>query len=313
MREALKNVPRDRKAYDHAYKDAMERISGQDSDSKELAKQVLSWISCSRRPLTTPELQCALAVEINTNELDEENLPQIEDMISVCAGLVTVDKESDVIRLVHYTAQEYFERMQNTFFPEAESEITITCVTYLSFGVFESGFCQTNVEFKDRLQLHKLYAYASQNWGHHARAASVLIPEVISFLDKTPQAEASSQGVIVLRLYRDGFPKRISGLHLAAYFGMQLVVEAILKKKPDLQVNIRGEYTPLHLASINGHVEVVRALIESGADVSAAPGQYRDVIENWASANRYVEVNRLSAKKILHLWLLIRPERRHSY
>ena len=45
-------------------------------------------------------------------KLDEENLPEIEDMVSVCAGLVTIDEESNIIRLVHYTTQEYFERTQ---------------------------------------------------------------------------------------------------------------------------------------------------------------------------------------------------------
>jgi hypothetical protein len=33
-------------------------------------------------------------------QTDEENLPEIEDVLSVCAGLVTVDEESDVIHLI---------------------------------------------------------------------------------------------------------------------------------------------------------------------------------------------------------------------
>jgi hypothetical protein len=90
----------------------MERIEGQIVDAKVLAKQVLSWITCAKRTLTTFELQHALAVETGEPELDRENLPEIEDMVSVCAGLVTVDKESRVIRLIHYTTQEYFERTQ---------------------------------------------------------------------------------------------------------------------------------------------------------------------------------------------------------
>ena len=98
------------KALDHAYAQAMERIVGQEGGLRELAKKVLSWVTCAKRPLTTLELQHALAVEIGTSELDEENLPEIEDMVSLCAGLVTVDRESNVIRLVHYTTQQYFER-----------------------------------------------------------------------------------------------------------------------------------------------------------------------------------------------------------
>ena len=58
-------------------------------------------------------------MEIGESALDEEILPGIEDIVSVCAGLVTVGQESNIIRLFHYTTQEYFERNQITWFPNA--------------------------------------------------------------------------------------------------------------------------------------------------------------------------------------------------
>jgi hypothetical protein len=75
-------------------------------------------------------------------------LPEIEDMVFVCAGLVTVDEVSDIIRLVHYTIQEYFERTQMIWFPDAETDIATTCVTYLLFDAFDPGFCPTDDEFE---------------------------------------------------------------------------------------------------------------------------------------------------------------------
>lgn len=48
------------------------------------------------------ELRHALAVEVGKSELDEKKLPEIEDVVSGCAGLVTVDKKCDIIRLGHY-------------------------------------------------------------------------------------------------------------------------------------------------------------------------------------------------------------------
>jgi chemotaxis receptor (MCP) glutamine deamidase CheD len=54
------------------------------------------------RPLTTVELQHALIVEPGDTELSEDNLAEVEDIVSVCAGLVIVDKESNIIRIVHY-------------------------------------------------------------------------------------------------------------------------------------------------------------------------------------------------------------------
>src|SRR5690348_6548807 len=61
--------------------------------------------------------------ELDTSELDEENVLEIEDVVFVCAGLVTLDKESDIIRQVHYTTQEYYERTQVGWFPDAQKHI----------------------------------------------------------------------------------------------------------------------------------------------------------------------------------------------
>lgn len=278
IKGVLKNLPTRPKAYDYAYKEAIMRIAGHDADFKELAKQVLSWITCSKRPLTTSKLQYALIVEVGEAELDKENLPQIEDMVLVCAGLVTVDEESSIIRLVHYTTQEYFERTQNDLFPRAQSKITTTCVIYLSFNIFERGFCQTDDEFKKRLQLNKLYDYASHNWGHHARAASTLISEVNDFLERKGQVEASIQALLAVERYASGvgysqrFPKEMTGLHLAAYFGVKASVQLLLDRGADVNLKESEGRTSLCWASESGHIEVVRLLLKKGADLEAADG-----------------------------------------
>lgn len=112
VRDALKKLPSGSEAYNGAYTGAMERIKGQLSDQEELAIQVLSWITCAKRPLTILELQHALAVQVGQSKFDEDNISDIEYLVSVCCGLVTVDEESQIVRLVHYTTQEYFERTQ---------------------------------------------------------------------------------------------------------------------------------------------------------------------------------------------------------
>src|SRR5438105_2116036 len=103
IRTALRKLPTGTNAYDLAYKAAMERIESS-VPSRNVAKQVLSWITCAKRPLKAIELCHALAVEIDDFEqCDEGDLPVIEDIVAVCTGLVIVDKESDIIRFVHYT------------------------------------------------------------------------------------------------------------------------------------------------------------------------------------------------------------------
>ena len=146
-------------------------------------------------------------MEVEEQQFDEGNLCRVEDMVSVCAGLVTVDEESSIIRLDHYTTQEYFKRTQEKWFPNIETDIATICVTYLLFDEFESGFCQNDEEFEERLLSNPLYDYASRNWGHYACKASTLIPEVISFLETRAQAEASSQALLAMKRYssRSGY------------------------------------------------------------------------------------------------------------
>ncbi|UKZ74798.1 hypothetical protein TrVFT333_002468 [Trichoderma virens FT-333] len=283
VRVALAQLPTGNGAYDQVYQGAMERIEQHAPGWKELAKEVLSWVTHARRPLKKPELEHALAVELGKSEIEQDMLPHL--MVELCAGLVTVDEESNTVRLVHYTAQEYFERTRTHWFPDAESEITRICVTYLLFSVFESGVCLTDQEFEGRLKSNKLYDYAAHNWGHHARKASILHPEVIEFLGCETKVEASSQALIGSKRhpmdseYSQRFPKRMAGLHLAAYFGIETAVEALLHKghEPDLLTDNGADLeskdgydrTPLSEAVENGHEAVVKLLLEKGANLEA--------------------------------------------
>lgn len=295
--KALAKLPTGSVAYDHAYKDAMERIKGQASDQEELAKQVLSWITCAKRLLTTSELQHALAVEVGDSELDKENFPQVEDMVSVCAGLVTVDDESGIIRLVHYTTQEFFQRTQKRWFPNAEVDITTICVTYLSFTVFETAFCQTDEEFEQRLWSNPLYVYAAQNWGHHARASSTSGRGVVEFLEKQAQVEASSQALLAIKewsghsKYSQQFPKQMTGLHLTAYFGVENAARLLIDSNSS---DLKDGYdrTPLSWAAGNGHEIVIRLLLENGADIDSQDNDGQTPL-SWAARNVHEAAVRL--------------------
>ncbi|KAL7755650.1 hypothetical protein ACKLNR_014177 [Fusarium oxysporum f. sp. zingiberi] len=300
------------KAYDQAYESAMHRIEGQVADAKELAQEVLSWITCAKRPLTTTELLHALAVEVGEPELDEENLPDIDDIVSVCAGLVMVDKKSNITRLVHYTTQEYFERTRKDRFQSAQTDIARICATYLSFTTFESGFCQTDEEFEERLRLNRLYDYSSHNWGHHAREALPSCQEVVDFLKCEAKVEASSQALMAANHrsglnYSQRFPRQITGLHLAAYFGVEDAARLLLESsspnlkdsdnrtplsyaaakgceavvklllatdKVDVNSQDKDGRTPLSRAAANGHLNIIQALLAKDEDSSKIRDHY---------------------------------------
>lgn len=267
VKEVLKTLPRGSHAYNDAYKNAMERIKAQDTDSWELAKHVLSWIIHAKRPLIIGELQHALAVEDGEPELDAENIPHVEDMISVCAGLVMVDEESKIVRLVHYTAQEYFERAWTLWFPSAQIDITRTCITYLSLKTFEAGL-RTSIE--DFQPSNIFYDYVARHWGHHAYTASIGLEDMIfKFLQNDAQVSSAVQAMMFDEGSPHGVPKGMSGLHLAAWFGLTRIILGFLRNGYDPDIKDSGKRTPLSYAARNGHEKTVQMLLNRGADIHA--------------------------------------------
>ena len=109
IEDALQDPPYSISGLDTLYDQAMERINNQNEGCRENANKTLSWIVHAKRPLKTAELQDAIAVRYKAVHLMPKYLPEIEDLISDCAGLLTIDNETDIVRLVHYTTQEYLE------------------------------------------------------------------------------------------------------------------------------------------------------------------------------------------------------------
>ncbi|KAK6527593.1 hypothetical protein TWF694_004577 [Orbilia ellipsospora] len=268
IRKVLDKLPSGSEAYSETYSAAMARIEGQ-LEAKDLAKRVLLWIACAKRRLTTTELQHALAVEVGEKELDEENIINIQDLVSICAGLVIVDKESNIIRLIHYTTQEYFEHTQKHWFPHAETEITKVCVTYLSFQDFGTHVC-SSTEFEKRLGSHILYDYATQNWGYHAYAASTEANLLIlSFLENKANISGCGYAMASRSISSYG-PKNMTAGHLTAYFGLEEITASLLKKGYYLDVKDSFKRTPLSWAAERGHKGVVILLLsQDGVDIES--------------------------------------------
>jgi hypothetical protein len=152
--------------------------------SRNVMYNVVIWITYAKQPLTTIEICCALAVEPCKAELYLEHKRIVYDVVFVFAGLVAVDPESAIIRLVHYTTQRYFERISSKFDSGEQLHIAKTCLTYLSFSVSEKGSCASNEEFEGRLRQHEFFDYAAIHCGEHARSGKTKITDLPgSFLD----------------------------------------------------------------------------------------------------------------------------------
>ena len=80
----------------------MKRVEGQTKNRRDLAEQVFSWIIHACRRLSLEELQHALAVtsDHELSKIDANDLVDEKILTSACAGLVVIDRESNIVRLV---------------------------------------------------------------------------------------------------------------------------------------------------------------------------------------------------------------------
>ncbi|KAK2792389.1 hypothetical protein FQN52_003324 [Onygenales sp. PD_12] len=276
VRRTLQSLPKGSELFDQVCEESMGRIKEQKEGFRHIAERVLSWIVCARRPITTLELQEALAVEIDDLTLDDDNFEDIDEVISTCAGLVAVEKGTNVIRYAHYTIEQYFKRTQQRWFPNAHAEIAATCITYLSFDQFSTGYCRDDEQFEARLNSNALYDYAARFWGHHAREVPELAEKLAqNFLKSGDKVTSACQAMLVSSNqssepgYSQGAPREVTGLHLAAHFGLDQVVTALLKNGFHPTALDTNGQTPLWWAAKEGHDLVIKLL--SSTDTVTLP------------------------------------------
>lgn len=302
IKKALENLPKGSDALDISYKQAMQRIEDQKPGFSDLAKRTLSWITYAYELLTVAGLRHALAIEIGESIFDEENLDDIEDVLSVCCGLVIIDPETEALRLVHYTTQDYFKKFGSFHFPNAREDVAVSCLTYLLFNEFGEGwvwntskerhFSYTSWEAVEaRLQKYPFLLYAARFWARHSKDCPTNFEDrmgklLVEFL--TDDCKVSSVGQILLGsgpsclFFKSRNPSRtpMSGMHLATYVNFAGLMSYLLEAGLfTADVKDQADRTPLIWAAAKGHVPAVKVLLHrQDVDVNA--------IDNYESEGR---------------------------
>lgn len=183
LREAVRHFPQ---GLDALYEETWARVNSQNPDWRTLAYRTLGWLTSTFRQLRVEELCHALAIRSGDTVLDVERLPAMDVLCESCHGLVTVDEQSRIVRLIHRTAQEFFDRHRAAYFSDIHTQMAQTCLDYLMFDVFAQGPCdfistrwQNMVHMKGplvasrflptRLKQNPFLGYAADHWGDHAR------------------------------------------------------------------------------------------------------------------------------------------------
>ncbi|KAL8996311.1 MAG: hypothetical protein Q9169_004150 [Polycauliona sp. 2 TL-2023] len=262
------------------YATILTRIQDQSKSDRDLAMQALSWVTFAHRPLNTQELIQAIAMELLEGDFDVEEETHFDIIMRVTMGLISADSEKGAVRLVHRTAQEYFEKNWKTLFPERKSNITQKTLKCLTKNL--SSPCtgpQEDQELNKRLSDHPFLAYAATYWGEHVQDMiddSRTLSAVLDFLKNSSTLSASIQAAWYAgskSQNNDAWDVRkgVNAVHVCAWYGLTSCITELLVQSPDLDIDSQDHQlgqTPLMYACSRGHVSTVTELLKLGANVN---------------------------------------------
>ncbi|KAJ6517624.1 hypothetical protein DFH09DRAFT_1098924 [Mycena vulgaris] len=283
IRDALNNMPDD---LDSSYDEVMDRINRQGKHQRDISMRALFWIINAKRPLRPAELTEALAVD--TAGLDLDNLLDMDTILSVCAGLVVLTDSggsNEVIRLVHYTVQDYLERRQAPELPRMLTEITMTCIIYLSVEL---------PKIHGRFADHHFLDYAEEGAGavlqqavsySHTDAVRILLKNGadINAMDMTygtamdvALASQYSHDIFWV-LIEHGADVNTGGehgtpMHRAIHHNDYILARFLIQHNANVHALGGTGHTALYTAASLGHLEIIRLLVENGANTNAKGG-----------------------------------------
>jgi ankyrin repeat protein len=259
---------------------------------------LLQWLVAAVCPLQVKHLAEVLAFDFDAvDAVDAEGIPKInpdwrrhsredqeEAIISVCSNLVTIVNDDpwkgmNTVRFSHFSVKEFLmsnrlaEPIRDVSRYHIRLDAAHTTVVRTCLGVL----LQPN-----DLPIVKespLVNYAAMYWVIHARFEDVAprIRDAIRCLFDADKPHFATWFVL-LPNGRRAYSARMDDrpLFYAADLGLRDAVEHIAVQRPE-RINAKGydEFTPLHIATMNGSAKIVSLLLKHGAD--AAARDYRDM------------------------------------
>ena len=279
VKDALRTLPRS--LYD-TYARILSRIPASDI---AMARRALLWLTWAFIPLSPSEL--AEAATFNTeNDVVEADtrLTRPLDILEICGSLVMHDEALDKVQLAHHSLRDYlsvhlFDQAQSLLqLPDRQAhyEITNACLAYLLLRDFSSGWCWPK-ELESRLDRYPLLSYAAEFWPSHvekSKAETELLPYILRLMkpSQTPHFLFWLQVVLSTAhgkrlVSAPGVRWNAQPLYYAASYGLTATVQSLVEAGANIDEKAgRFGGTALHAAAYRNHPEVVRVLLDAGAD-----------------------------------------------
>ncbi|KAF2623301.1 ankyrin [Macroventuria anomochaeta] len=153
----------------------LERIEVQSPYMRDLALNCLILTVYARRPLSTRELQHAIAINSKCTVRQDLQIDSPQVILEACGNLL--EEANGSIRPIHYTVQEFFTptvqsmpqhtiRAQLLDSHSAHRQLGLACLEYIQLTAFNKPV-QYSWNLFDRLHKNVLAGYACQSFDYH--------------------------------------------------------------------------------------------------------------------------------------------------
>jgi hypothetical protein len=277
VRHILEELP---DSLDETYERILREIR---KSNQGLAHRLMQCLVAAARPLEVKELAEVLAFDFNGEGIPNLNQnwrweDQEEAVMSACSSLVAIvnDGDSRIVQFSHFSVKEFLtadrlaEPIRDVSRYHVELEAAHSILAQACMGVLLRLDDQVD---EDSIKEFPLAPYAGEYWDRHgkSRSVSARIKDGMECLFDEDKPHFATWLWISshVRTMRPGKPQAVP-LYYAAKLGFRDLAAHLIAEHPE-HVNA-GDHlknTPIHVASIIGHTDIVLLLLEHDAEVDS--------------------------------------------
>ncbi|GAB1314542.1 Zinc finger protein (Fragment) [Madurella fahalii] len=138
----------------------------------QMAKLLLGWLVCAKRPLKWHEMQSILSYDPVNQRVDFDNKMLRQNAKKYLGSLVHV-LDGDHIRIIHSTARRYIVQNEHINEQAVQCELTVLCLKYLCLLSLSNGYDEPQRQNKAKLGWFSFQDYACSQW--HSHVATVMM------------------------------------------------------------------------------------------------------------------------------------------
>lgn len=258
VRKALDNLPQ---GLNDSYDNAMKRIQAH-------GRSLLRLVTYAERPLSVHEVEHALALTPDFDEISNDEIIPAGTLISRCAGLVNLDENNEIV-FSHYTIVGYFAEQSDYLFGNGHKYMAEMSLSYLNLGEFQRGPVHGIDEASDfdaRIRAYPFFDYASVFWGLHAQASKdpAVLDMAYAFVEDDKRRSASVQALWFSTDETSAYWRNRNGgspLQIAMHFKYQALAYRLLDDGTNADIQDAFGMTPLMWAAQAGNFDMINTIV----------------------------------------------------